>query len=106
MTEPQRISVSEATAMGVSGLCSAVQKSRVIQIERHGKPFGFILSPDYYEELETIREDLLDSLLVISRMATFDGQTISLDNLLEEFGESREELMKEVEEDLRDAGLK
>lgn len=105
MSEPRRISVTEATELGVSGLINAAEKAKVIHVERHGKPFGVIISPAYYEELETIREDLLDTLLLLTRMATDNGNRTTLDQLLEEFGEDREALMAEVEKELRDDGL-
>lgn len=106
MSKAKKITVTEATQMGVSGICAAAEEAQVIHVERHGKPFGVVLSPSYYEELENLREDLLDTVLITSRMATHDGTTVSLDDLIEEFGFNKEELMKEVEQELRDAGLK
>lgn len=106
MSRAKKITVTEATQMGVSGICAAAEKSDALHIERHGKPFAVVLSPERFQELEAIREDLLDTLLVVTRMLTDDGKTVSLDDLLEEFGESRDELMKEVDQELREAGFR
>jgi hypothetical protein len=102
---PVSVSVSEATKLGVSGLISAAEKADVIHIKRHGKPFGAVISPSYLQELETLRDDLLDTLLIVTRMATDDGKRISLDQLIAESGFNKEELMAEVEAELRTDGL-
>lgn len=105
MGEKKAISVSEATKLGVSGLISAAEKSDVIHIERHGKPFGAVVSPSYLNELETLREDLLDTLLVVTRMVADDRERISLDDLIAESGFDKKELLAEVEKELREDGL-
>jgi ribosome-interacting GTPase 1 len=106
MPARKRISVTEATQLGVSGLISAAQKDQVVHIERHGKNYGAVISAHYLQELESLREDLLDTLLIITRMATDDGSRTSLDQLIAEAGFTRKELADDVEEELRQAGLR
>lgn len=86
------ISVSEANAMGVSGLIKAAEKGDAKIVTRGSKPVAAVISMEQLESLQENLEDFMDLAAASGRFATSEGRTHSLDEVLERFGYSREEL--------------
>ena len=59
---------------------------------RNNKPVAVVMSMDRYEEWQQLQDDLIDITLVAARMLTSTGPSIPLDEVLERFGYTREEL--------------
>jgi prevent-host-death family protein len=86
------ISISEAARMGISGLVREAEAGREQVVLRNNKPVAAIVSMQRLEELERLEEDLADVSLVIARMLTTSEQRHSLDDVLAQFGYTREQI--------------
>jgi prevent-host-death family protein len=86
------ISVSEANTMGVSGLIKAAEKGNTKIVTRGSKPVAAVISMEQLESLQENLEDFMDLAAVGARFATTSGTTHTLDEVLEHFGYTREEL--------------
>jgi prevent-host-death family protein len=97
-THELTLSVTEATARGISGVINAALQEEVV-LERHGKPVAVVMS---YEQRVAIREecqDLLDLVLVTARQATSTGKFFTSDDLYAAFGTTREEVLAMSDDD-------
>ena len=92
------ISISEATKLGVSGLVRGVEGGRPRIVLRNNKPVAAIVSVKRLEELEQLEEDILDVSLATARMLTSGPQCHSLENVLAQFGYTREQLRDQPDE--------
>lgn len=90
----RRISISDASKLGVLALVREVEQGREHVIVRDDKPVAVVMSTERYERLQQLQDDLIDITLVASRMMTSSGQRYSLDDVLDHFGYSRDELAK------------
>ncbi len=89
------ISISEANRVGVSGLVREAEHGRRRVILRNNKPVAAVVGMDQLEQLERLeqlQQDLTDMSLVAARMLTDNGNRRSLDEVLEQFGYTREQL--------------
>jgi hypothetical protein len=89
------MSVSEANALGVAGLIEAAETHGRKVLVRDNKAVAAVIPIGRLEELEAIEDaedDLLDLALALARQLTTPGPRTSLDDVLREFGYSREEL--------------
>lgn len=88
------ISISEANGMGVSGLIKAAEAGGTKIVTRGSKPVAAVISVTQLEALEDFLEDFVDVAVARARFATTSKKTYSLDEVLERFGSTREELRK------------
>ncbi|MHB1711781.1 MAG: prevent-host-death family protein [Acidimicrobiales bacterium] len=93
-----RMSITEATRRGVSGLVTDSAGADIV-LERHGEPVAAIIAMGRIEALEEARADLVDLALVVSRAATDTGERVSFDEVLGAFGLMREGLDALSDED-------
>lgn len=94
------ISISEATRRGVSKLASDAENGREQILLRNNKPVAAVIGIDRLDELdelERLEEDMLDIVLATARMAGDAGKRYSLDDVLEHFGYTREDLRRSAE---------
>ncbi len=87
-----RITISEADELGVSALVREVEEGREQIIVRDGKPVAVVISAERFERLQQLQDDLTDITLAASQVLTTSGERYSLDEVLQKFGFSREEL--------------
>lgn len=80
--------------MGVSGLIKAAESGNTKIVTRGSKPVAAVISIEQLESLQENLEDFMDLAAASARFATAHGQTASLDDVLERFGYTREELRK------------
>lgn len=86
------ISVSEANKIGISGLVKAAEQGGQRVVIRNGKPVAAVVSIDALQRAEELEERLLDVSLALTRLLTADERRHSLDDVLDRFGFTREEL--------------
>jgi prevent-host-death family protein len=86
------ISISEANKLGVSALIREAEEGHDQIVLRNNKPVAVVMGMDRYEEWQQLQDDLIDITLVAARMLTDDGRRYSLDEVIEYFGYTREEL--------------
>jgi prevent-host-death family protein len=86
------ISVSEASQLGVSALVRAAEEGRQRIVLRNNKPVAVVMSMERFEQVQQLQDDLIDITLVAARMMSSSGRSYSLDEVMEHFGYTREEL--------------
>jgi prevent-host-death family protein len=86
------ISVSEANKIGISGLVKAAEQGQQRVVIRNGKPVAAVVSIESLQRAEELEERLLDVSLALTRLLTADDRRHSLDDVLDRFGFTREEL--------------
>lgn len=96
----QTLSVTDASARGVSGLVRAAEAGEDLVVERHGKPVAAIISVTRLNELAVLEADLRSAALVLARAATDDGNRTDLDAAIAAFGFDRSELEAELDSEL------
>lgn len=86
------ISISEANKLGVSALIREAEEGRDRIVLRNNKPVAVVMGVDRFEHWQQLQDDLIDITLVAARMLTTSGPSYSLDEVLERFGYTRDEL--------------
>lgn len=86
------ISVSEANKIGISGLVKAAEQGEQRVVIRNGKPVAAVVSIESLQRSEELEDRLLDVSLALTRLLTADNRRHSLDDVLDRFGFTREEL--------------
>jgi antitoxin (DNA-binding transcriptional repressor) of toxin-antitoxin stability system len=89
------ISVTEASKLGVSALVKAAEKGEQRVLMRNNKPIAAVVGIEALERTEDLEERLLDVSLALTRLLTDGDQRHSLDDVLERFGITREELKED-----------
>ena len=86
------ISISDAAKLGISALAREAEEGHERVLMRNNQPVAVVVGIDRLERLQQLEEDLLDISLVAARMLTADSRRYSLDDVLEKFGYTREQL--------------
>ena len=86
------ISISDANKLGVSGLVREAEEGHDRIVLRNNKAVAVVMSVERFERFQQLQDDLIDITLAASRMMTTSEQRHTLDDVLEHFGYSREEL--------------
>jgi antitoxin (DNA-binding transcriptional repressor) of toxin-antitoxin stability system len=86
------ISVSEAGKIGLSALVKAAERGEQRVLMRNNKPIAAVIGIDALERTEELEERLLDVSLALTRLLTTDERRHSLDDVLDRFGFTREDL--------------
>ena len=89
------ISVSDANKLGVSALVKAAEDGEQRILMRNSKPVAAVVSIDALERSEELEERLLDVSLALTRLLTAGERRHSLDDVLDRFGFTREELTED-----------
>ena len=92
------ISVGEASKMGVSGLIRDAEAGHERIVLRNNKPVAAVVSIEHLEDIQRLEDELADLALVAARMVTTTGEVHSLDEILERFGYTRDELQDDADE--------
>lgn len=87
-----RISIADAQGLGVDALVGEVENGQEFVIFRDDKPIAVVVSGERFEVWQELQDDLIDITLVAARILTGDGRRYSLDEVIEHFGYTREEL--------------
>ncbi|MGH2458320.1 MAG: type II toxin-antitoxin system Phd/YefM family antitoxin [Chloroflexota bacterium] len=86
------ISISEANKLGVSALVRAAETGHEQVVLRNNKPVAAVVSIERLDELQRLRDELLDVSLATARMLTTGPGRHSLDEVLAQLGYTREQL--------------
>jgi hypothetical protein len=86
------ISIADASERGVEALVGEVEHGQEFVVVRDDSPVAVFVSIERFEEWQQLQDDLIDITLVASRVMTGSEERFSLDEVLEKFGYTREEL--------------
>jgi antitoxin (DNA-binding transcriptional repressor) of toxin-antitoxin stability system len=86
------ISVTEAGKLGVSALVKAAERGEQRVLMRNNKPVAAVVGIEALERTEQLEERLLDVSLALTRLLTTSERRHSLDDVLDRFGFTREDL--------------
>jgi antitoxin (DNA-binding transcriptional repressor) of toxin-antitoxin stability system len=88
------ISVSEASRLGLSRLLNDAEHGHDRVVLRNNRPVAAVVNMDRLTEIEHLSDDLADVSLLAARLVLATPHRFSLDEVLDRFGFSREELRK------------
>jgi prevent-host-death family protein len=86
------ISISDAGKIGLSALVKAAERGEQRVLMRNNKPIAAVVGIDMLERTEELEERLLDVSLALTRLLTTDERRHSLDDVLDRFGFTRDDL--------------
>jgi prevent-host-death family protein len=89
------ISISDANKIGISALVKAAEHGGQRVLVRSGKPVAAVIGIDALQRAEELEERLLDVSLGLTRLLTASERRHSLDDVLDRFGFTREELTED-----------
>ncbi len=87
------ISITNASKLGVSALVREAEAGRVQVVLRNNRPVAAVVSMKRLEELQELQENLIDVSVAAARMMTTGPERYSLDDVLAQFGYTREQLL-------------
>jgi len=86
------LSITDATKLGISGLVHRAERGHEPVLLRNNKPVAAVMGMARFEQLQHLEEDLLDISLATARMLTTGPTRQTLDEVLSQFGYTREQL--------------
>ncbi|MBA2451102.1 MAG: type II toxin-antitoxin system Phd/YefM family antitoxin [Chloroflexi bacterium] len=86
------ISISDASRLGVSALIREAEAGHEQVVLRNNKPVAAVVSMERLEQLQQLQENLIDVSLAAARMLTTGPGRHALDDVLTQFGYTREQL--------------
>ena len=84
--------ITEASKLGVSRLAADAEEGHAKVLERRGRPVAAVVGYGELQRIAEMERDLVDVALVLTRAATDTGARTSLDDVIEKFGFTREQL--------------
>lgn len=96
----QTLSMSDAAKRGVPGLARAAETGATFVVERNHRPVAAIIGVEQLRRYEEAERDLRDLSIVLIRSATDSGKRTSLEDVMTRFGFDREQLERELDEDI------
>lgn len=94
------MTITQAARAGVSAIVASAEEGHDVALSRHGKVVAEVVSAEEIASLRHDRETLRDAALAMARFATDSGVRTDLDNAMEAFGFTREELEAELAADI------
>ena len=92
----ETFSVTEAVERGLPSVVRRASAGTDFVIERHGKPQAVIIGIERITKIEELERDLQSALLVLSRVATDNGNRTDIDTVIKSFGFDPAELRTEA----------
>ncbi|HSS43321.1 MAG TPA: hypothetical protein VLK37_12325 [Solirubrobacterales bacterium] len=86
------ISVTEAGRLGISALVKVAERGEQRVLMKNNKPVAAVVGIEALERNEELEERILDVSLALTRLLTTDERRHSLDDVLDRFGFTREDL--------------
>ena len=86
------ISVTEAGRLGISALVKAAEQGEQRVLMKNNKPVAAVVGIETLERAEELEERILDVSLALTRLLTTEERADSLDDVLDRFGFTREDL--------------
>jgi hypothetical protein len=100
--ETRTISVTDASARGVSGLLRDAEGGNDVIVERHGRAVAAVVGMDRLAELARLEADIRSAALVLARAANDDGARTDLDDVIDALGFDRSQLEAELDAEADD----
>lgn len=86
------LSVTDAAKRGVSRLVADAEGGDELVIVRNGKPVAAVVGIQRLSDVQRMEQNLLDLVLAISRSLDDDGRRTAFEDVVREFGLTREDL--------------
>ncbi|OKX79776.1 type II toxin-antitoxin system Phd/YefM family antitoxin [Corynebacterium glutamicum] len=90
------LGISDASRIGISGLVQTVESGESISVAKQGRVVAQLLPAQKSQRLREEQDDLMDAVLVLSRMLSDDGMRIELQEVIELLGFDVSELESEI----------
>jgi antitoxin (DNA-binding transcriptional repressor) of toxin-antitoxin stability system len=100
--DTRTISVTDASARGVSGLLRDAEGGNDVIVERHGRAVAAVVGMDRLAELARLEADIRSAALVLARAANDDGARTDLDDVIDALGFDRSQLEAELDAEADD----
>lgn len=84
--------ITEGQKRGLSRLAADAEQGNATLLKRRGVPVAAVVGYGELQRIANIERDLIDVALVLTRAATDSGRRTSLDDVIERFGFTREDL--------------
>lgn len=94
------VSVSDFNKGEAGRIFDAIKKNNIVKLVlKRNEPECVLISPTKYQEMTNELEDLRDYKLAIERMASQNGDTLTLEQILDKYNVSQAQLdeMEDVE---------
>ena len=92
----EAFSVTEAAARGLPSVVRSANAGTDFVIERHGQPQAVVIGIERITRIQELERDLQSAALIISRIATDNGNRTDIDTVIAGFGFDPAELRAEV----------
>src|SRR6478672_9702455 len=86
------ISMADASKRGISALVRDAESGEDQIVLRNNRAVAAVISIERLEQLQQLEDDLADIMLAAARMLTTSPERTALDDVLAEFGYTREEM--------------
>jgi antitoxin (DNA-binding transcriptional repressor) of toxin-antitoxin stability system len=86
------ISVSQASKIGLSKLLNDAANGHDRVVLKNNRPVAAVVNMDRLTELQRLDEDLADVSILTARLLLATNERVSLDDVLDRFGFTREQL--------------
>jgi len=100
--DTRTISVTDASARGVSGLLRDAEGGNDVIVERHGRAVAAVVGMDRLAELARLEADIRSAALVLARAAKDNGARTDLDDVIDALGFDRSQLEAELDAEADD----
>lgn len=88
----EAVLITEGQKRGLSRLAADAEAGQPTVLKRREVPVAAVVGYGELQRLASMERDLIDVALVLSRAATDTGRRTSLDEVIERFGFTREQL--------------
>lgn len=93
----ERITLADADRLGVAALIQEAETRHERIVARNNRPVAAVVSMERLNQLEQLKDDLRDASLAMARALTTGPDRHSLDEVLVQFGYTRDELRESTE---------
>lgn len=92
----ETFSVTEAAARGLPSVVRGANAGTDFVIEKHGQPQAVVIGIERITRIQELERDLQSAALIISRIATDNGNRTDIDTVIAGFGFDPAELRAEM----------
>jgi antitoxin (DNA-binding transcriptional repressor) of toxin-antitoxin stability system len=98
--DTKTISVTDASARGVSGLLRDAEGGNDLIVERHGRAVAAVVGIGRLAEIANLEADIRSAALVLARAADDDGTRSDIDDVIDALGFDRSQLEAELDAEI------
>jgi len=92
----QTVSVSQAAERGLPSVIRSANEGVNFVVEKHGQPQAVIIGMERIARIQELERDLQSAALVMSRIATDNGNRTDIDTVIADFGFNPAELREKA----------